>query len=73
MGLLEELRADQSRGGQVCKTCVFIESQPAEEQHIWREAFADRSFSTASLARAIRKRDAKITESAVYTHREKHR
>ena len=73
MDILEELRADQARGGQVCKTCTFITSQPAEEQHVWREAFADRSFSTASLARAIQKRDVTITESAVYTHRAKHR
>lgn len=66
--LIEELRADQSQGGQFCKFCKWVETRPGEEQAKWEQAFLDRSFSRASLLRAAQRRGFPHKEQSIETH-----
>jgi hypothetical protein len=68
-GLLDALRQDQDPRRGACHFCEWLRSRPAAEQKEWREALADRSFTTASLIRQALKRGYAGGRSTPETHR----
>ena len=75
--LIDELRADQGKPT-TCAACLWISGLSAEQQKQWDAAMADRSFTHASIHRAIQRRMPEdgqgIGSSSVAKHRSsKHR
>lgn len=71
--LLDELRADQDPRAQ-CRVCRWIESLKPAEQAEWDAAMSDRSFTHASIYRALSRRESGCGRSGVESHRtSKHR
>jgi len=70
--LAAELAADDRRGqqGQQCKTCAWLRTRPDEEREAWNAHFADESFTTNQLVRAIiERRKGGMGESSLRDHR----
>lgn len=68
MSLRDEIAADQGKPTQ-CGVCLWLSRQTAKDQAEWREIFADRSFTHASIHRALVRRDSGIGRSSVESHR----
>ena len=66
--LREEIAADQGKPTQ-CAICRWLATLSASEAQEWREIMADRSFTHASIHRAIVKRTHIVGRSSVETHR----
>lgn len=69
MSLAAELRADQKTSGSKCTLCTYLKSLAPREQKEWRDVITDRSFSGASISRALMRRTITITEGTVERHR----
>ena len=68
MSLLDELRADQGKPTQ-CAVCRYLEGIKKSECAEWDLAMADRSFTSASIHRALQARQAPVGRSSVESHR----
>lgn len=66
--LRDEIAADQGKPTQ-CAACRWLGQQAAKDAAEWRGIFADRSFTHASIHRALARRDTGIGRSSVETHR----
>lgn len=66
--LRDELSADQGKPTQ-CSVCRFLGDQPPKERADWTEVLADRSFTHASIHRALMRRDAVVSRGSVENHR----
>lgn len=66
--LLDEIRADQGKPTQ-CGLCRWLVDRPQKEREEWEAAFVDRSFTHASIHRALQRRGANITRGSVENHR----
>ena len=66
--LAEELRADQDPRAS-CRLCAWLNSQNTLVQVEWDAVLADRSYTHASLYRALLKRDVPVGKSSVEGHR----
>lgn len=66
--LRDEIAADQGKPTQ-CSACRWLAGLSDKEGAEWREILADRSFSHASIHRAMMKRNAPVGRSSVEGHR----
>ena len=66
--LREELAADQGKPTQ-CSMCKWLGSLEPKVRAEWVEELADRSWTHASVHRAIIRREAPVTRSSVEGHR----
>lgn len=66
--LRDELAADQGKPTQ-CSMCKWLESLDAKTRAEWAEVLADRSYTHASIHRAILRREAPVTRGSVEGHR----
>ena len=66
--LMDELRAD-SRKMNACAACEWIAALPKAEQAEWDTACADRSFTHASIFRAIQRRNGRVGRGSIENHR----
>lgn len=69
--LRQELLADQDPRI-TCRLCTWLKSQPPDVQAEWDAILADRaSFTHASVSRALKRREANLTDNSVMNHRGK--
>jgi hypothetical protein len=66
--LRDELAADQGKPTQ-CAVCRWLGRQDDKTAAEWRGVFADRSFTAASIHRALIRREAAVGRSSVESHR----
>lgn len=66
--LRDELAADQGKPTQ-CSMCKWLGSLDAKARTEWADVLADRSYTHASIHRAILRREAPVTRSSVESHR----
>ena len=69
MGLVDELKADQGKPTS-CGVCTYLRTRPEAEQIEWDEALMDRSFTHASIQRALdRRAEGIVSRSSIENHR----
>ena len=66
--LRDELAADQGKPTQ-CSMCKWLSGLDAKGRAEWGDVLADRSYTHASVHRAIIRREAPVTRSSVESHR----
>ena len=67
--LRDEIAADQGKPTQ-CSTCLWFRQSSEKDAAEWRAVFADRSFTHASIHRALVRRNvANVGRSSVESHR----
>lgn len=66
--LRDELAADQGKPTQ-CAMCRWLSDLDAKARAEWVEVIADRSYTHASIHRAVLRREAHVTRSSVESHR----
>lgn len=68
ISLRDELAADQGKPTQ-CSVCRWLAQQDKETAPEWRTVLKDRSFTHASIHRAILRRDGIVSRGAIESHR----
>lgn len=68
LSLVDELRADQGKPTQ-CGLCRWLQQLTEAERAEWQGALDDRSFTHASIHRAIARRNGNVTRGSVENHR----
>lgn len=66
--LADELRADQDPRS-TCKLCTWLASLSTKEQAEWDAAIRDRTFTHASIFRALARRNSNVTKGSIESHR----
>lgn len=66
--LRDEIAADQGKPTQ-CAVCRWLDTLDPKSAADWRDVLADRSFTHASIHRAMARRDSGVGRSSVETHR----
>ena len=66
--LRDEVASDQGKKTQ-CGVCRWINQQDETTAAEWRAVIADKAFSTASLHRALQRREVAVGRGSVENHR----